>query len=297
MRVELRGGNYRVVVDGAHGGSILSGEWQASNGETLAVLAPWNQELQPFKAGCFAMLPFVNRIADGRFRFAGHDHVLPINHPEENMAIHGFARDNPWALTTRQEGRVVMEQDFEQAGNPYCYRARQEISLSDEGIRIALSVRNEGHEAMPFGIGLHPWFPKTFCTTLTFASRGGFDRDARGLPTLPSRVEAVFDEAAPGALGALPWFDGCFERWSPRAARMVRPEDSIAIELEAEGALRHLHVFVPDDRSVLCAEPVSHAPDAINRPELGASNAMDVLAPGEVLSGTMTFLASAVPPP
>lgn len=288
MNVELAGGGYRVAVDPARGGAILSACWHGT-----AVLAPWDENLPPFKAGCFPMLPFANRIADGRFRFAGHDYTLPVNLPQENMAIHGFARDHAWTLAAHAAQHVVLEQDFAAAGNPYRYHARQEIAVSEQGIRIALSVRNDGDAPMPFGIGLHPWFARTKGTTLGFASPGAFGRDARGLPVMPPRRVAVFEADGPGALDEYPWFDGCFANWTPRLAAIVRQQDGLAVDLVADGAFRHLHVFVPHDRDVLCAEPVSHAPDAINRPELGG---MDVLAPGAVLSGAMTLRASTYPP-
>lgn len=191
--------------------------------------------------------------------------------------------------------QIVLEQVFSEPDNPYCYHARQEIAVGEQGIRVALSVCNEAGEPIPFGIGLHPWFAKSKGTTLGFASQGAFGRDERGLPVAPPRRVAVFEADEPGALDGYPWFDGFFGNWTPRLAKIVRPQDGLAIDLLADGAFRHLHVFVPDDRDVLCAEPVSHAPDAVNRPELGAPVAMDVLAPGAVLSGAMTLRASPYP--
>lgn len=292
MTVALKAGPYRVVVDPEGGGAILSAEWRSPTGEARAMLEPMSASLAPFKAGCFAMVPFANRIADARFRFEGRDYAVPLNRPAEAMAIHGFGRENPWHVTEQDDVTLVIEQSFARDANPYRYRARQEIGLSDDGIAISLSVRNDGADTMPFGIGLHPWFPKTPLTTLAFHSRGLMGRDARGLPVAPPRDEPAFASQAPSPLGPFPWLDGFFEGWEPRAARIVRPEDGIAVEISAKGAFRHLHVYVPDDRPVLCAEPVSHAPDAINRPELGAASAMQALAPGETLAGTMILRAT-----
>ncbi|MCX5579720.1 aldose 1-epimerase [Kaistia terrae] len=296
MTVALKAGNYNAVVDPAQGGAILSAEWRSPAGANVAILEPMTETLSRLKAGCFAMVPFANRIADGRFSFEGRDYALPVNHPAEAMAIHGFGRDNPWRVTAQDVATLILEQDFERADNPYRYHARQEIGLSEEGLNISLFVRNDGSRAMPFGIGLHPWFPKSPRTTLTFASRGVMGRDARGLPSMPSRAEPAFDADTPAPLGAFPWFDGFMDGWEPHRARLARPEDDIAIEITADGAFRHLHVFVPDDRAVLCAEPVSHAPDAINRPQLGGANAMHRLAPGDRLAGTMTIRAMPYPP-
>lgn len=292
MTVELTAGDYRVVADPAGGGALLSADWRSPKGAWIALLAPMDDTVAPFKAGCFAMVPFANRIADGRFRFQGRDFVLPINHQEDQMAIHGFAREHPWSAVNADETMLVLAQDFAQPNNPYRFRARQKISLSDEGIHIGLAVQNTGSEPLPFGIGLHPWFVKTPNSTLSFASAGAFQRDLRGLPVPPLQPVTAFDPTGPKSLGDLPWLDGFFAQWRQQKAQLLRPEQEVAIDIEAYGAFHHLHVFVPDNRAVLCAEPVSHAPDVINRPELGSSNGMDVLVPGATLSGTMTFRAA-----
>ena len=289
--VTLSAGAYSVVVDPDGGGAILSADWLSPGNTKIAILEPMSAAPAPFKAGCFAMVPFANRIADGRFRFENSEYSLPINHPVDHTAIHGFGRENPWRVVEETAATLTLEQDFAQADIPYRYVARQEIALSGAGISISLTVRNNNTQAMPFGIGLHPWFPKTASTSLSFASSGVMGRDQRGLPVPPAIPDASFAPEAPTALAELPWFDGFFEGWEPQRARIERPEEGLAIELTATGALRHLHVFVPDDRPVFCAEPVSHAPDAINRPELGSANAMHVLAPGARLTGTMTLRA------
>jgi aldose 1-epimerase len=289
MTVELTGGDYRVRIDPAHGGAILSAEWTRPDGAVIRLLTPLNEPTNGFKAGCFAMLPFANRIDKGRFTFSQQEFVLPINLPAEDMAIHGFSRDNPWAVMREETEELILAQEFERDDNPYRYAAQQKLSLSDDGIRIELSIRNDGSSAMPFGMGLHPWFVKTRKCTLTFEADGNFERDARGLPTLPIRDVSAFDPACPVALGDLPWFDGCFTDWRERRAQLAWPELGTALSIEADGAMRHLHVYVPDDRDVVCAEPVSHAPDAINRSEIGA--AMDILGPGQALTGSMTLRA------
>lgn len=295
MVLELAAAGYRVRVDPDVGGAILTAEWARPDGTALAVLEPRTEALAPFKAGCFAMIPFANRIDHGRFSFEGQTFQFPVNHPEEDMAVHGFSRERPWQVEEQAERGVVLTQAFQADGNPYRYRARQEIELSEAGIRVTVSVRNDGETALPFGIGLHPWFPKTEQTTLAFRSAGVHDRDARSLPVAPLTQRPEFDPENPAALGQYPWFDGCFTNWKPRSAVIAWPERGAALTVTAEGAFRHLHVFVPDNRPVVCAEPVSHLPDAISRPELGVDCAMDILQPGAILSGTMTLSVTEAP--
>lgn len=296
MILDLAGGAYRVRVDPARGGTMLSADWTTPEGKSLPLLLPLADDAPSLKAGCFPLVPFANRIADGHFSFGGTDYTIPLNHPDEGMAIHGFARNNPWSVIEKADASAVLEQNFAQAPIPWRYTARQNLGLSADGIVIALSVCNTGPAPMPFGLGLHPWFVKTPQARLSFQSDGTFTRDKRGLPVEPLRRVPDFDPANPGALGQMPWFDGCFAGWAPRRAMLVWPERKAAMTLEAEGALRCLHVFVPDDRDVVCAEPVSHIPDVVNRPGLSAYGAMAVLQPGEALSGSMKLQAMPVPP-
>jgi aldose 1-epimerase len=52
-----------------------------------------------------------------------------------------------------------------------------------------------------------------------------------------------------------------------------------------------LQVFTPSWADFFCVEPVSHSPDAINRPDLPADQAMHVLEPGAVLAGRISLTA------
>lgn len=288
MTIALDRHGFRLRVAPRHGGAILSAEWTAPGGSPLPLLEPLSDPLSGFGAGCFAMVPFANRIDRGCFAFGGERFRLPVNRPDEDTAIHGFSRDLPWDVVLQTPDNVHLQQDFSADGNPYRYRTVQEIRLSSTAIHLHLAVRNDGTEAMPFGIGLHPWFPQTAQATLSFNAIGAHGRDARGLPSGPLAGVPGFDPAAPVPLRQLAPFDACLGGWQPRTAFIAWPERRVGLRLEAGGAFRHLHVFVPDERC-FCAEPVSHFPDAINRPELGPDGAMDVLEPGETLAGAMTF--------
>src|SRR5512135_3210843 len=44
------------------------------------------------------LIPWPNRVPDGRFSFAGADHQLPITEVERNTAIHGLVRWARWTV-------------------------------------------------------------------------------------------------------------------------------------------------------------------------------------------------------
>ncbi|GHC76978.1 aldose 1-epimerase [Limoniibacter endophyticus] len=287
----LKGGGYSLAINPSQGGWITALDWECPEGAKVNVLEPAKSGAPPFKAGCFPMLPFTNRIADGRFMFAGHIHAMPVNRAEEHVAIHGHGRDHPWTVLRLSDAEIVLEQLFDHAASPYVYRAAQSISLGEGGVQIEISVQNSGSKPLPFGVGLHPWFTSTARSSLTFSAEGTFEKDERGLPRGELKPQGRFagpEERIADHAG----FDGCFMNWHEGRATIFLPEMETRVDIEAGGDFCHLHVYVPVGRDVVCVEPVSHLPDAINRPGLGSGAMMRVLFPGQSLAGTMHISAS-----
>jgi aldose 1-epimerase len=64
--------------------------------------------------------------------------------------------------------------------------------------------------------------------------------------------------------------------------------------LAAQGAwARNLQIFAPGGGNVLCVEPVSHVPDAPNRPEFAAYGPLVMLPPGASLDASVLLTAEA----
>ncbi|MGA0542175.1 aldose 1-epimerase [Neotabrizicola sp. VNH66] len=292
-RLSLAAQGYALVVAPGQGATILSASWRHPSGRDVPLLHPLSDPAAGWAGGIFVMAPFANRIAGGAFDFGSRRHKLPLNRPEEGMAIHGMARDLQWRIAEQRPAQVRLVLEEVSAG-PWHFDMVQDLGLSDEGIRIGLTITNRGQESLPFGLGLHPWFPRPDGTRLTFSAAGAHRRDERGLP-LPEVVPVPGLSQGDGRpLQDLPPLDACFSGWTPRTARILWSDAETALTLRAEGALRHLHIYLPAERPVFCAEPVSHLPDAVNRPDLGPEAAMTPLAPGERLSGAITLTAHEV---
>jgi aldose 1-epimerase len=132
------------------------------------------------------------------------------------------------------------------------------------------------------GLGWHPFFLRPPGTRLRFAATALLARDARSLPL------AVQD--SPGIDGneaAYEGLDSHFSGWDGRL-EIIRPD--LTLRLKAVGAWTHnLQIFAPAGSAVLCAEPVSHVPDAPNRPEFAAYGPLAMLEPDAVLSASLTL--------
>lgn len=283
----LTRGNLSASISPEFGGTICALEYYDPDGTRIPILEPLEDPAAGLKAGSFIMAPFCNRIADGRFTFDGKTFQIPVTRPEEGMAIHGYARERPWEVVSAGTDHALLRLQFHEPDLPWRFDIEQEITLSNTALGVALRMVNRGDQPMPFGFGLHPWFPKLPGTTLTLANRGAYQQDARNLPIAQTAPREGFQPGAALSLTDIPLIDTCFAGWQPPKAEIAMHNDGVAVILTASGALDYLHVYVPDNRAVFCAEPVSHLPDVLNRPDLGAEAAMTVLAPGEMLEGGM----------
>src|SRR3954468_386925 len=77
--LELHDGDLTCVVNPSCGGGIARFDL-TRDGVVWPLLRPAPEENRdPLDLGCFPLLPFANRIADGRFTFAGDTIALPLN--------------------------------------------------------------------------------------------------------------------------------------------------------------------------------------------------------------------------
>ncbi|WP_149541254.1 aldose epimerase family protein [Siccirubricoccus phaeus] len=278
-RLLLESSTWQAELLPGQGGACAALRWR---GLDLLVPLPEGADPNASFAGAFLMAPWANRLDGGALPVAGTLWHLPVNRVADNTAIHGLSRDAAWQVVSAGSAHAVLEQlvDATPLGVPWRYRARLGWRLGARSLRLTLGLTNAGEAAFPFGLGWHPWFARPRGTRLRFAATTLFARDARTLP--------VAAEPCPGLDGAEPAYEGldtAFAGWDG-VAELHRPEG--CLHLAASGAwARHLQVFAPPGGHFLCLEPVSHVPDAPNRPALAAHGPMALLAPGESLAGEL----------
>lgn len=191
--------------------------------------------------GCYPMAPWVGRLRDGAFVFAGRRHGLARNFGRH--AIHGLAFVMPWVVESH--GAVHADLSLRlprDASWPFGGIVRQSIRASGDALALALRLEAE-EQAMPACIGWHPWFRKP--ERLSFQPEAMYPRDADGIATLP-----------PAAPGQGPW-DDCFVNERP----VVLERDGWRLRLESE--CRHWTVYDMPVHAT-CVEPQTGPPDAFN---------------------------------
>ncbi|MBR0681897.1 aldose epimerase [Roseomonas eburnea] len=268
LTIAIAGGAWDARIAPADGGGLIA---LRHGGQDVLVAAPAGARLGgPF--GAFWMIPWANRLDAGRLG----PHRLPVNRPQDGTAIHGLSRDQPWRVAQRLEDRVILVQDIDVA--PYSYAAGLVIAAGAGDFTLDLAVTNAGDVPLPFGAGWHPWFVRPPGTRIAFRATHRCTHDSRCLP-----VAAAPSPGLDGGEEALLGLDTHFAGWDG-VARIAWPGRTLT--MTATGALAtNLQVYAPRDRPVLCVEPSSHLPDAVNRPELAPLGPMQALAPGETLTG------------
>ncbi len=286
--LELKAGNLNARIYPEAGGIIAGLDWRSPDGRLHKLLHSPDGAVPstaaPNMMGSWVMAPFANRAFDGVVDDGVQRFLVPDNNPRGGGNIHGFGWQSDWAILGHTDGHTVLEHRRSEGPDPYRYRVRQEISLDDRGMTIALSITNEAEQALPYGIGHHPWFPCAADTRLGMTASGalifgeafratGSEALAGGGPYAERPVFATGRETAWSFLG----WDG--------TARIETPSTGLAIMLTASESLRCPVVWAPAGAEFLCVEPQSHA---IGSPsELAAREAAPLmrLAPGETLDG------------
>lgn len=280
----LEAGDWRAVVAPDQGGAILSLDWGCQ-----PVFRPTpDGATDILETACFPLVPYANRIADGRFTFGGRTVQLQALDRFAPHALHGDGWLQPWAVETCTVEAVVMTLDWagDPNGWPWPWRAEQRVSLSPRGLEIALSVVNRGDEPMPTGLGLHPYFHRSDDARLSLSATGVWATDAREIPECLVEPAAIADWSQGLPLTQAPFVDHAYAGWDG-VARLAGGGRQVVVS--ADPCARWAQVYAPVGADFLCVEPVTHRPDALNAPSDEVDSGLVILDPSQTLSLRMTI--------
>jgi len=149
------------------------------------VLEPYPREAICDGGHGAVLIPWPNRLADGRYEFDGNGCQLSLSEPARGNAIHGLMRWRSWQALEHGEASVVMGARLHpQPGYPFALDLRMVYALGEEGLAVACEARNVGERPCPYGFGQHPYI-----------STGGALLDECVLE-LPARTHIVLDETS-----------------------------------------------------------------------------------------------------
>lgn len=239
------------------------------------------------------LLPWPNRIRDGRYEFQGAEQQLALSEPTRHNAIHGLVRHVAWTVTEQAEDSLTQQvRVYPESGWPGILEASITHSVSERGLQVSVRATNIGDGDVPFGYAAHPYLTvgedQVDDVALTVPADSYLEVDERLLPVQLHPVEGTEYDLRDGALLGSRNFDTAFTdlrrdedgRWRVKLALGERHA-----ELWGDTSMSWIQVFTGEHlRDIAMAvEPMTCGPDAFN--DGPTHDGMIVLAPGKSYSG------------
>ncbi|HEY6048918.1 MAG TPA: aldose 1-epimerase [Sphingomicrobium sp.] len=277
----LSAGDLRLRLSPSIGGSISAFEWLGENC-ARPILRKCNSPLENvLDAGCFPLVPYVNRIRGGRFTFRGREVRLTPNMKGDPSPLHGQGWLNAWDAERSDERGAVLTYRHRADEWPWDYEARQEFALDEQGLSVRLTCRNTSGEPMPCGLGQHPYFPCGPQTKIDTRVEVAWTIDEHVLPVDKVPAEGRYDLKDRRVCGQD--LDNGFGGWGGEAL-LSDPEWPYAVRVSSPEA-KFFQLYSPREGGIFVAEPVTHANAALNAPEAQWPElGMRVLEPGQAMS-------------
>jgi aldose 1-epimerase len=231
------------------------------------------------------LIPWPNRLADGRYAWNGQQYQLGLTEPEKHNAIHGLLRWRNWTLLEQADDRARVGTRLHPTDRwPFALDVSVEYRLDEAGLTVETRARNIGHGPCPYACGQHPYLspgPEAKvddCTLeLKAATRIETDPD-RQLPIGTEPVQGTeYDFRSARPIGSLE-VDYAFtdlERDSEgRSWVRLGCPDGHSVELWTSEAYPFTELYTADTlaperrRHGLGAEPMSAPPNALATGEL-----------------------------
>jgi aldose 1-epimerase len=239
------------------------------------------------------LIPWPNRIRDGRYTFNGVAQQLWLSEPARHNASHGLARYLPWVLVNKEAESVTNRvRIYPQPGWPGTIEAQITHHVGDDGLTVTVEATNIGAAELPFGYGAHPYLSVGESTVddvaLSVPATSYLEVDDRLLPTKISPVDGTaYDLREATVLGSTS-LDTAFTdlrrdtdgRWRVRLGLGDR-----YAELWGDETMRWAQVFTggPSRDWSIAVEPMTCGPDAFNAGP--THDDVTVLAPGQAFTG------------
>lgn len=274
---------------------IQAGEYEAlivNEGAGLAALRrggrdlvhPHDPEQTPIGYSGKVLVPWPNRIEAATYVLDGVRYTVPMNEPENNCALHGFAFGEDWDVVEEDSDAVELRTvTGPLEGYPFQIETSVRYTLSaEDGLGIEIRTTNTGDRTAPYGTGTHAYLTCDGAVAddcvLTVPAAEVLTVDQNLIPVGREGVaEAGLDYRGGAPIGANQ-IDHAFTslpdgQWS---VSLNHPESGMTVVLTSDEAW--VQVFSGDniERRGVAVEPMTCPPNAFNTGE-----DLILLAPGD----------------
>ncbi|MFD1721346.1 aldose 1-epimerase family protein [Amnibacterium endophyticum] len=248
----------------------------------LELIQQYPPDALPSGGSGLVLVPWPNRVRDGRWTLDGRTQQLDLTDPSKGNAIHGLLRNTGYRVTDRSDSAITLSaRVFPQHGWPFHLETSVRYELTADGIAVTHGVRNDGDGVAPVGVGCHPYL----CLgdvpmrdlVVTVSGDRMLETDDRSLPVREVAVEGRPQDLRGGASLADLRLDTAYTGLTIEDGRVRHRLSDPAgrtVELHADPAFAWAQVFTNDvyatEDGVIDAvaiEPMTCPPDALNSGE------------------------------
>lgn len=281
------------------GGSIAFGRTQ-HEGAWYDVFRPTHETdyTNSGKCASFVMVPWSNRIRDGKFIFNGQQYQLPINH-KDGTAIHGIGRDVEWTVRKQEAGRIELGMDTRKVKRyfPMPFTSKVDLRLNGKKFSISIEIKNVGKAPMPAGMGHHPYFQRTLINSNDFAKIKipyshyfALENMMAIGEALPIPKNAIWDYQRLRLLGDKPLDHVLTKREGKQPIRIQYALSKRELIIRPDPIFEHLVFYAPLRENFFAIEPVTNVNDGFNLMNKGIEgHGVFILNPQERQKGKMIF--------
>jgi aldose 1-epimerase len=242
------------------------------------------------------LIPWPNRVHDGRWTWDGTEHQLALTEPAQHNAIHGLVRWLGWRVAERADSSAVLTcTSWPQIGYPWPLDVAVRYELGADGLTVTQQITNRGSTPAPVAAGAHPYLTvgTSFVdeAVLCIPAERWIETGEQQIPTgVRDVVGTPYDFREPRPIGDTQ-IDYTFtelhrDGQNKFALRLAAPGGA-AVELWVDKSYPYVEVFTGDAlpdasrrRRGLGVEPMTAPPNA-----LASGESLTVLGPAETWRG------------
>jgi aldose 1-epimerase len=289
----------KTVIDPDYGAAVKA-LYLNKDGNEIEIMPDCLKDNSSLDASSFLMLPYSNRIENGKFTFDGKEYRLKN---AEKHSIHGDTRKRKWSYSQPSQDRIVCSfdsTDFDDINWPWPFSAEVDYSLSGNTFTSNITLKNKGNTSMPAGFGWHPYYNRSLTQEnepvfIQFETAGVYpDINNNCIPSgNPEKPSEKLDFSKEKQLDPKVHIDNCYQGYDGKGY-IAWPNSGIKASYECSSECTHV-IFYNPDASTFAFEPATNANNGVNHFEDKDFKCGTVsLNPGEVLSASFSIIVDII---
>ncbi|MEV4952558.1 aldose 1-epimerase family protein [Paenarthrobacter nitroguajacolicus] len=225
------------------------------------------------------LIPWPNRVRDGRWSHDGEDLQLAISEPERGNAIHGLVKYRLHKVVCRSATDLTLQvRIYPSEGYPFPLDVETTYSVSPQGLKVTHALTNKSARPAPAAIGAHPYI-RVGATpmqdvSLTINAASYVVVDERLNPVGTSPVSGTPMDLSAGPKVGWLHLDTAFLDLTPAPDGMYRhlleAPNGDAVEVWGDANYQYAQVYTTTrypaggHRTAVAVEPMTALPNAFN---------------------------------